>query len=539
MPHANLYTPTAGFSDDANRNTPGRSGVNATSLDNELLRVSESINLIINNQKLMQRDDGRLKDTVVEVHTLSREVLMLLGNYRQRGAWSGQTSYTSGDVVTHDGLMYVCKNSHVSESTFIESPNWLQFGFAGSADAAQAAAQATSAATKAANSAASAQSSAMTATTKASDANTSAQSAASSANSAQTASTSASNSASQATSANNAAQAAAAVAQSAAQVSGISNERIIYGDDASKTSAVTSADLATTSGFFESSSDVPENGVWHILNHKLKSSNIVYQEVFNDVLSKKYSRTIINGVKGAWNYIPSTITQLIDACAQYFAPKTSIGNYSGGFYGISGTLSKNYLGSIVVASGSIALPNGMTTNDNGSKVTVLANQDITISTTSIFVDVTNSGAVVQLSGAFSVLAGELVELVFFQDIDGAKWVISGGTLSNRLYSKKSDFSAFFGSGSWTRRPCPSSPSGFEIIQFGIVASNGANGANGTTYSFPIQFPIACKSIIFTNGGSACYRPGVSVLNNAQFKVWALDTAGNFNSGSLFYIAVGH
>lgn len=301
MPHANLYTPTAGFSDDANRNTPGRSGVNATSLDNELLRVSESINLIINNQKLMQRDDGGLKDAVVEVHTLSREVLMLLGSYRQRGAWSGQTAYTSGDVVTHDGLMYVCKNSHVSESTFIESPNWLQFGFAGSADAAQAAAQATSAATKAANSAASAQSSAMTATTKASDANTSAQSAASSANSAQTASTSASNSASQATSANNAAQAAAAVAQSAAQVSGISNERIIYGDDASKTSAVTSADLATTSGFFESSNDVPSTGKWLIVNVKSKSGSERVQYAYKaDNPSVQYTRGIIGANKTQW-----------------------------------------------------------------------------------------------------------------------------------------------------------------------------------------------------------------------------------------------
>ena len=303
MPHANLYTPTAGFSDDANRNTPGRSGVNATVLDGELLRVSESINRIINNQKLLQRDDGRLGDTVVEVHTLSREVLMLLGNYRQRGAWFGQTAYTSGDVVAHDGLMYVCKNSHVSESTFIESPNWLQFGFAGSADAAQAAAQATSAATQAVNSAASAQSSAMTATTKASDANASATNAATSASTAQTAATSASNSAAQATSANNAAQAAAAVAQSAAQVSGISNERIIYGDDASKTSAVASADLAVPSGFYESSNDVPSVGKWLIVNCKSQSENTVVQIALSTTdPSIQYTRRIAGGVKSAWIY---------------------------------------------------------------------------------------------------------------------------------------------------------------------------------------------------------------------------------------------
>ena len=315
MAHANPYIPKRSFSDDATSNVSGRSGVNATSLDNELLRVSESINRIINNQKLLQRDDGRLGDTVVEVHTLSREVLMLLGNYHQRGSWLAQTSYTSGDVVTHDILMYVCKTSHVSDSAFIESPNWLQFGFAGSAEAAQAAAQATSAATQAANSAASAQSSATTATTKASNANTSAQSAASSANSAQTASESASNSAAQATSANNAAQAAAAqatsannaaqaaaaVAQSAAQVGGISNERIIYGDDASKTSAVTSADLATASGFFESSSDVPSTGKWLIVNVKSKSGSERVQYAYKaDNPSEQYTRGIIGANKTQW-----------------------------------------------------------------------------------------------------------------------------------------------------------------------------------------------------------------------------------------------
>lgn len=303
MPHANLYSPTAGFSDDANRNTPGRSGVNATALDGELLRVSESINRIINNQKLLQRDDGRLGDTVVEVHTLSREVLMLLGNYRQRGVWLAQTLYTSGDVVTYDGLMYVCKISHVSDSAFIESPNWLQFGFAGSADAAQAAAQATSAASQAVSSATAAQSSATLATTKASDANASATNAATSASAAQTASTSASNSAAQATAANNAAQAAAAVAQSATQVSGISNDRIIYGDDASKTSAVASADLAVPSGFYESSNDVPSVGKWLIVNCKSQSENTVVQIALSTTdPSTQYTRRIAGGVKSAWIY---------------------------------------------------------------------------------------------------------------------------------------------------------------------------------------------------------------------------------------------
>lgn len=303
MAHANPYIPKRSFSDDATSNVSGRTGVNADAIDAEFNAIAESNNKIIKNLKMIQRDDLRLGYEVVEVHTLSREVLMLLGNYRQRGVWLAQTAYTSGDVVTHDGFMYVCKTSHVSDSAFIESQNWLQFGFAGSADAAQVVAQATSAASQAISSATAAQSSATLATTKASDANASATNAATSASEAQTASTSASNSAAQATSANNAAQAAAAVAQSAAQVSGISNERIIYGDDASKTSAVASADLAVPSGFYESSNDVPSVGKWLIVNCKSQSENTVVQIALSTTdPSIQYTRCIAGGVKSAWIY---------------------------------------------------------------------------------------------------------------------------------------------------------------------------------------------------------------------------------------------
>lgn len=301
MPHANQYSPTAGFSDDANRNTPGRSGVNATALDDEFSHISESINQIINNQKLLQRDDGRLKDTVVEVHTLSREVLMLLGNYRLRGAWVALTEYTVGDVTINNGLMYVCAIAHVSDSLFMEQPNWRQFGFAGSADAAQAAAQAISAASNAAMSATSAQNAAGTSTTKAAEASASATSAMNSAATAQTSASTASSSAAQAVSANNAAQSAAAAAQAAAQMGGVSNERIVYGDDASKTSAVTSADLATTSGFFESSSDVPSTGKWLIVNVKSKSGSERVQYAYKaDNPSVQYTRGIIGANKTQW-----------------------------------------------------------------------------------------------------------------------------------------------------------------------------------------------------------------------------------------------
>ena len=135
MAHANPYIPKRSFSDDATSNVAGRSGVNAEAIDAEFNAISESNNKIIKNLKMIQRDDLRLGDEVVEIHTLAREVLMLLGNYRLLGVWRPDTVYQPGDVIGSGEFLYVCAIEHESGASFIDDDKWRCFGSFNSTDA--------------------------------------------------------------------------------------------------------------------------------------------------------------------------------------------------------------------------------------------------------------------------------------------------------------------------------------------------------------------------------------------------------------------
>lgn len=46
------------------------------------------------------------------MHTLHRDVLMLLGKYELFGTWQPQRPYLHGYVVDYEGKLYVCTESH-------------------------------------------------------------------------------------------------------------------------------------------------------------------------------------------------------------------------------------------------------------------------------------------------------------------------------------------------------------------------------------------------------------------------------------------
>ena len=48
---------------------------------NELVKLADTVKQIIDNQKLVQRDDGCLLDCVVVPHTLSDEVVRMIGHF--------------------------------------------------------------------------------------------------------------------------------------------------------------------------------------------------------------------------------------------------------------------------------------------------------------------------------------------------------------------------------------------------------------------------------------------------------------------------
>lgn len=208
MPQPPSYTPTTDFSQQEASNASGRSAVSTAAIDTELANIEATLDQTLSNLTLLQRDDGRLKDLACELHTLSPEVLNLIGGFNLRGLWLPATAYAINDIVSNSEYTYYCQAAHVSGGGF-DAQYWIQFGFSGGADAAQAAAAAQVSANDAGASATASAASAASAIAAAAAATTQS---GSSASSATTSTTQAGNAAASATNAAN----SATVAQTAA-----------------------------------------------------------------------------------------------------------------------------------------------------------------------------------------------------------------------------------------------------------------------------------------------------------------------------------
>lgn len=87
------------------------------SLDAELNAVKTTVDAVLRNLVLIQRDDGALKNGVVTMDALSAAVLLTFGagvSWVPRGAWSTATVYAVGDVVSNGTGTYVCAIAHTS-----------------------------------------------------------------------------------------------------------------------------------------------------------------------------------------------------------------------------------------------------------------------------------------------------------------------------------------------------------------------------------------------------------------------------------------
>ena len=130
MAQPNKYTPQTSFAGDVRANKPGRDLINAGALDRELRYIRVTANGLCDNLALLQRDDGKLKDAVVGVHTLHKDVLMLLGKYELFGLWEANRPYLQGYVVEHEGKLYVCAESHDANDA-MDLSKFKAFGAAG------------------------------------------------------------------------------------------------------------------------------------------------------------------------------------------------------------------------------------------------------------------------------------------------------------------------------------------------------------------------------------------------------------------------
>lgn len=126
MAQPNRYEPQAGFAEQTRNNVPGRSPINARALDDELSGISLSINGIVGNLELIQRDDGSLKDATVHLHALSETVINLMGGFNLRGEWQANTSYAEKDIVDYQGHLFVCMTAN--QDAAFTAANWHRFG---------------------------------------------------------------------------------------------------------------------------------------------------------------------------------------------------------------------------------------------------------------------------------------------------------------------------------------------------------------------------------------------------------------------------
>ena len=130
------YTRATAFAEDEASNVGGRSTVRTARVDAEFDAVAQTLSQTLTNLELIQRDDGKLRDSTVELHTLSSAVLALLAAYgaTPRGAWVTATSYAYKDLVSQTGNTYICVTAHTSGTfaTDLSAGRWLLFSLGSS-----------------------------------------------------------------------------------------------------------------------------------------------------------------------------------------------------------------------------------------------------------------------------------------------------------------------------------------------------------------------------------------------------------------------
>jgi len=130
MPQPVSFTITVDFSDEETNGVSGRSTLRTAALDGLFTAIKSTLDQILRNLALIQRDDGALLDGTVEIHTLSSETRALLAStaWTVRGAWLTSTVYEKGDVVLQNDIVYLCIEDHTSSvfATDLAADKWGQ-----------------------------------------------------------------------------------------------------------------------------------------------------------------------------------------------------------------------------------------------------------------------------------------------------------------------------------------------------------------------------------------------------------------------------
>lgn len=126
-----VYAPATNFAQDEAGNAAGRSTIRTANLDVELQALATTLDAILTNRSYIQRDDLELQDLIVKLHTLSPEVIDLIGSagftVHNPVVWATAIDYSAGELVTESGSTYVSVSAHTSGvfATDLAAGKWL------------------------------------------------------------------------------------------------------------------------------------------------------------------------------------------------------------------------------------------------------------------------------------------------------------------------------------------------------------------------------------------------------------------------------
>ena len=133
MAQPTAYTPATDFSTDEANAVSGRSTVRTANLDTEFSALKTTTDQIRTNLAILQRDDTKMRDQVVELHTLSASVLALINSngWTKNAAgypWLTATTYVVGNFVTNGNDGYLCIEAHTSGTfaTDLAANKWVR-----------------------------------------------------------------------------------------------------------------------------------------------------------------------------------------------------------------------------------------------------------------------------------------------------------------------------------------------------------------------------------------------------------------------------
>ena len=100
----------------------------AVQLESEFDSIKQTLDAVLINMAILQRDDTELANQIVTPESFSQETIALTkaSSFNIRGSWSASTAYAINDLVEYNSATYIAVSAHTSSANFSsDSANWV------------------------------------------------------------------------------------------------------------------------------------------------------------------------------------------------------------------------------------------------------------------------------------------------------------------------------------------------------------------------------------------------------------------------------